>query len=138
MGNSTCVATIVNDTCDVKVASVQHPVVVENQTITLNSDKYPNIGELKSYASDSPNASQGDLTDPLGGLSWSFENRWWAFRELFQFLDPGTNTTIYVTDMDNPIISNQYTIFSKENTTNTNGYVITFNRPTDDIIKSLS
>jgi hypothetical protein len=79
-----------------KVASVQYPILVENQTITLNLDKYPNIGDLEPYAGDSLNASQGDLAGTLGGLGWSFYNRWWAVYELFLVLDPVTNTTIYI------------------------------------------
>jgi len=39
--------------------------------------------------------------------------------------------------MSNPIVSNQYAIYSKEDTTNANSCVVTFNRPTDDIVKSL-
>jgi len=42
----------------------------------FNSDKYPNIGELEPYASDSPNASQGDPAGPLGGLSWILSAYW--------------------------------------------------------------
>jgi hypothetical protein len=135
--NSTCVATIVNETCDVKVANIQYPVIIENQTITLNSDRYPNIGELEPYAGDSPNTSQGDLAGPLSGLGWSSGNRWWSFHDIFQSLDPDTNTTIYLSAMGNPIVSNQYAIYGKEDTTNANSCVFTFNQPTDDIVKSL-
>ena len=53
-------------------------------------------------------------------------------------MDPGTNTTIYITELNQPIVSNQYTILSKEDVTgDAIDCVITFNRPTDDVVKSL-
>jgi len=135
--NSTCIATIVNDTCDINVASVQYPVIVENQTITLDLDKYPSIGEFEPYAGDLLNASRGDPAGPLGGLEWSFNFRWWTFNELFQFRDPATNSTIYLTRMGSPVISHQYAFYNKEDSTNAYSCVVTFNRPTDDIVKSI-
>ena len=134
--NNTCMATIVDETCDVKVASVQYPVIVENQTITFDSDKYPNIGELEAYAGDSPNASLGDPTGPLAGLGWSFSDSWSTLSGLFQFLDPNTNITSYFLLTANPPVSIQYIITSKEENNTAFTCAITFNRPTDDIIKS--
>ena len=134
--NSTCVATIVNDTCDVKVASVQYPIVIENQAITFNSDKYLNIGELESYAGDSPNASQGDLAGPLGGLSWTLYDYWGAYGEVITVLDPETNSTTY-SFISTSIVVGQYFNYRKEDINENDACVITFNQPTDDIVESL-
>ncbi|KAI9857281.1 MAG: hypothetical protein M1813_008319 [Trichoglossum hirsutum] len=137
INNSTCIATITDETCDTKVANVQYPIVVENRTITLNSDKYPNTGESEPYTGDFFNASQGSQAGALGGLGWSLANRWMTFSNLFQFLDPKTNTTIYYPVIVNPSIINQYTIYSNENTTSTSNCAISFNPPTNDIVRSL-
>ena len=134
--NSTYIATIINDTCDVKIASVQYPVVVENQTITLNSDKYPNIGELKPYAGDSRNASQGDPAGPLGGLSWNFDIYWWASSKAIRASDPKTNATRYEIILD-PVADRYYNHRKAGVGVKDEYCIFTFNQPTDDIVKSL-
>jgi hypothetical protein len=133
--NSTCVATIVDETCDVKVASVQYSIIIENRTITLNSDKYPNTGELEPYAGDLPNSPQGHLAGPLAGLTDSFGTYWWSYTKVTKGLDPKTNTTSFIASMYG--VADRYYNHRKANAIS-NGYCfITFKRPTDDIVKFL-
>ena len=135
--DNTCVATIVNETCDVKVASVQYPIVVENQTITFDSDKYSNMGELEAYAGDSLDASLGNSTGPLGGLSATAEFYWWANANVVKILDPKANTSLYDVVMMANTVTNQYFVHHKEGIGAKNySCVITFNRPMGDIIQS--
>lgn len=131
VNNKSCIATLVNEICDIKVAIVQYPIIVEKQTVTLNSNKYSNEGLLVTYPGDMPNVSQYDTAGPLGGLTWTIEQFLWSYGALFQFFDNNTNTTIYEL-VEDGITSDLY----RQMESNMNACVAIWNRPTEAVLES--
>ena len=65
-----CTATLAIDTCHIYSGTVEYPVILQNSTITLESDKLNNITVLSTYIDpwDLPTAMQGTPSGTLQGV----------------------------------------------------------------------
>ena len=68
--DNNCTATLTIDTCHIYSGTVEYPVILQNSTITLDSNKLNNITVLSTYIDpgDLPTAMQGTPAGTLQGV----------------------------------------------------------------------
>jgi hypothetical protein len=93
--NNTCIATLTIDTCNIEAAVVEYPIVVQNTTVTLDTEMLPNMSVISTYISpgDSPTAAKGQGAGPLEGLN-DFPGSYLAANTTL-IIDPSRNISIY-------------------------------------------
>jgi len=93
--NNSCMATITVDTCSIEAAIVEYPIVIQNTTVTLDTEKLNNMTVVSKYVSagDLPTATQGQGAGPLEGLNDFFG--YYLAANITLLIDPSRNESIY-------------------------------------------
>ena len=133
--DDSCVATISVDTCTIEAALVEYPVVIQENTVTLNKEMLHNMTILSEYVSsgDLPTAKKGQGAGPLEGINDNFG----------YYL--GTNSTLEVLSAGNQSIYSgglMADLFFQTEDSNYNASIIhkcglTFSSPTTYVLDSM-
>jgi hypothetical protein len=69
--NDSCMGTLNISTCSIEAAVVEYPIIMQNNTVTLNASSLPTTSVVSIYTSagDLPTAAEGTGAGPLEGLN---------------------------------------------------------------------
>jgi hypothetical protein len=93
--DDSCIATLNISTCTIEAAIVEYPIVMQNNTVTLDitTSQPPPIVSKYTSAGDLPTAGTGQGAGPLEGLNDFFGA--YLFANVTLLIDPSRNISLY-------------------------------------------